>query len=94
MTSRTLKTYQLIWTHRDHLGDWQYAYDCTWSDGTVTREISLPWGQMEGAVEVGKPVTAFDHRDIYTLAETYHRDRNEALRIASESAAEHERQVA
>lgn len=47
-----LIAYQFVWTTRDRRGDWEYEYWCLWQDGTVTTEITLPWGNMEGAVEV------------------------------------------
>lgn len=47
----TLVTYRQIWTRRTRDG-WDYAYVCTWSDGSETIEHTLPWGRMDGAVEV------------------------------------------
>ena len=47
----TLRTYQQVWTHKTDDG-WQYVYRCTWSDGNETIEVSLPWGRMDGAVEL------------------------------------------
>jgi hypothetical protein len=50
--SKTLLTYRHVWTERDRDGDMQYEYYCTWSDGSEGRCVSLPWGRMEGAVEL------------------------------------------
>ena len=47
----TLVTYRQIWTRRTRDG-WEYAYVCTWSDGSETIEHTLPWGRMDGAVEL------------------------------------------
>lgn len=47
----TLKTYQHVWIGK-HRGELQYEYICTWSDGDVTREFTLPWGRLDGAVEL------------------------------------------
>ncbi len=47
----TLVTYQQVWTHKTCEG-WQYVYRCTWSDGNETIEHTLPWGRMDGVVEL------------------------------------------
>lgn len=52
MTQITLVTYRHIWTGKDRNGDHQYEYYCTWSDDSEGREFTLPWGRMEGAVEL------------------------------------------
>ena len=49
---RKLLTYRHVWTRRDRNGDWEYEYYCTWSDGSEGLEISLPWGRLEGAIEL------------------------------------------
>jgi len=48
----TLKTYRHVWTKKDRNGDLQYEYLCSWSDGSESRECTLPWGRMDGAVEL------------------------------------------
>jgi hypothetical protein len=47
-----LLTYRHVWTERDRNGDLEYEYYCTWSDGSEGMCVSLPWGRMEGAVEL------------------------------------------
>lgn len=49
----TLTAYRHHWIGKNRDG-WQYEYECHWSDGTVTREFTLPWGRMDGAVELEK----------------------------------------
>lgn len=50
--SPRLLTYRHVWTHRNRDGDWEYQYYCTWSDGVDGLTPNLPWGRMEGAVEL------------------------------------------
>jgi hypothetical protein len=46
-----LLTYRHVWTRRTRDG-WDYAYYCTWSDGSEGFAASLPWDRMAGAVEL------------------------------------------
>lgn len=48
----TLVAYRFVWTRRDRNGDWEYAYDWHMSDGTIVRRPSLPWGRLNGVVEL------------------------------------------
>lgn len=48
-----LGAYRHVWTKRDRRGDWEYEYECYWSDGEVTTEVSLPWGRLEGVLDLG-----------------------------------------
>jgi hypothetical protein len=48
MTARTLKSYRQVWLRN---GD-EYLYECGWADGSVTMEVSLPWGRLGDAVEL------------------------------------------
>lgn len=47
-----LLTYRHVWTRRDRNGDLDYEYFCTWSDGSEGFEVSLPWGRLDGAIEL------------------------------------------
>lgn len=47
-----LLTYRHVWTHRDRNGDLDYAYYCTWSDGSEGLQGTLPWGQLGDAIEL------------------------------------------
>lgn len=53
-----LVSYRLVWDRRP--SD-DYEYQCFWSDGTETMEPTLPWGDMDGAVEL--PMTSL--RELY-----------------------------
>lgn len=61
MSAATLKTYQQFWTHKNRDG-WQYDYLCTWSDGSESRECTLPWGRMDGAIEVRPDPAQSQHK--------------------------------
>lgn len=65
--SKRLVTYQQVWSKP---GTDNYEYLCTWSDGSETREFTLPWGRMAGAVEVGPyhPVTLEAAMDSFNAA--------------------------
>lgn len=52
---RRLSAYQHVWTRKSKDG-WEYEYRCIWSDGSETWECTLPWGDMQGAVEL--PMTS------------------------------------
>lgn len=47
-----LGAYRHVWTKRNRDGDWEYGYDCWWSDGTKSHEFTLPWGRLEGVIEL------------------------------------------
>ena len=49
MLTVRLVSYRTIWLP----GGDDYVYECTWSDGDVTTEVSLPWGRLGDAVDLG-----------------------------------------
>lgn len=42
-----LVSYRHVWISPD-----DYRYECTWSDGEVTPEHTLPWDKLDGVTEV------------------------------------------
>lgn len=44
----TLITYRQIWLKHGK----DYVYECVWSNGQTTVEITLPWGRLGDAKEL------------------------------------------
>lgn len=45
MLTVRLVSYRHVWRTKD-----DYVYECTWSDGEQTTEVTLPWGNLGDAV--------------------------------------------